>query len=169
MRIATFTLLALIGSLAGTTRVFGLGGTLTSPSLSVAASSGRDGADWIKVLSDKKYKFVVGDFINSTTNLYYAGGADSLSAFLADLAAVPGTEIQVTFSKESKTASSSFGGEGSPTGPCQWQIQHLGFIPTMFNVTIYLGDGKIDISKLSLPVIRSAPSSKGGKPAPAAE
>jgi len=146
---------ALIGSLSGASRVFGMGGTLNSPSISVSAASGRNGADWLAVLSNKKYKFIVGDFINWNTNLYYSGDTASLNAFLKDLAAVDGTALQIAFSKESKTAASAFGGEHAGSGPCQWQIFHSGFGPEEFHVTIFLGDGKIDISQLNLPAIQN--------------
>ena len=160
-------ILAFIGSLASANRAFGLGGTLNSPSISVPA--GRTGADWLAVLSNKKYKFVVGDFINWNTNLYYSGDTASLNSFLKDLAAVDGTVIQVAFSKESKTAASAFGGDGAPSGPCQWKIFHSGSAPEAFDVTIFLGDGKIDISQLNLPAIQNTSTKADSKSAPAAK
>jgi hypothetical protein len=144
------------------------GGTLDSPSIAVAAASGRDGADWLAVLKNKKYHFIVGDFINSTTNLFYAGDAESLSSFLADLAAVRGTVIELSFSKEAKDATPAFGGSQAQTRPCQWQIQHLGYSPEVFYITVYLGDGKVDISKLNLPPICSQKEDKSARP-PAAK
>ncbi len=162
-------ILAFIGSLASANRAFGLGGTLNSPSISVSAASGRNGADWLAVLSNKKYKFVVGDFINWNTNLYYSGDTASLNSFLKDLAAVDGTLIQITFSKESMTAASAFGGDGAPSGPCQWKIFHSGFGLEVFDVTIFLGDGKIDISQLNLPAIQNTNIKTDPKSAPAAK
>jgi hypothetical protein len=166
MRKVFCSLLAISISISFVRHVEAMGGSLNSPSISVAAASGRDGNDWLAVLGNKKYKFVVGDFINSSTNLYYAGDTDSLNAFLADLVAVKRTIVRVSFSKESKTATAAFGGNGSPSGPCQWHIQHLGFTPEVFNVTIFLGDGKIDIGQLQLPDIQNVSSKPAdGKPA----
>jgi len=132
------------------------GGTLETPSISVATASGRNGAEWVTVLADKRFKFIVGDFVNATTNLYYAGDTESLNSFLSNLVTVEGTVIHVSFSKESKDAASDFGSDEKHSGPCQWQIQHLGREPEVFYVTVFLGDGKIDITKLNLPLIRSA-------------
>ena len=167
MRCSLLVAAALIGSLSSTSRAFALGGTLTAPSLSVPTAPGRSADDWLRVLSDKEYKFVVGDFVNWNTNLYYSGGTESLNSFLTDLTAVDATVIHVSFSKESATAASAFG--DGPTGPCQWKIFHSGLEPEAFDVTIYLGDGKIDISKLSLPAIRSAKTVGEQGSAPAAK
>jgi hypothetical protein len=156
MRLALSVAVAISLSLLAARSAFALGGTLTTPSISVATASGRDAKDWLAVLANKKYAFIVGDFINATTNLYYAGDTASLNSFLSDLAAVDGTEIEVMFSKESKDASSAFGSDQGHTGPCQWQIQHLGYTPEVFHVTVFLGDGKIDIAQLALPPIHSA-------------
>jgi hypothetical protein len=141
--------------LATAREAFALGGTLESPSIAVSADSGREAKDWLGVLANKKYKYIVGDFINSITNLYYSGDTASLNDFLADLSAVEGTTIHVSFSKESKTASSAFGGNEAHTGPCQWHIQHLGYAPETFHITVFLGDGNVDVSQLNLPAIRT--------------
>jgi hypothetical protein len=146
-----------------------LGGTLQTPGIAVATASGREAKEWMGVLANKKYKFIVGDFINSITNLYYAGDAASLNDFLADLSAVEGTTIRVSFSKESKTADSAFGSDEAHRGPCQWHIQHLGYEPEVFNVTIFLGDGKIDVSQLNLPAIHTPLKAKAATTKPAGE
>jgi len=142
-------------SLAAARDAFALGGTLDSPSIAVSAASGREAKDWLGVLANKKYKFIVGDFINATTNLYYSGDTATLNGFLDELSAVEGTTIRISFSKESKTADSAFGGKEAHRGPCQWHIQHLGLDPEVFNFTIYLGDGKINVDDLSLPAMRT--------------
>src|SRR4051812_14539424 len=114
-RLATSLLVVL--SLLAAREAFALGGTLEKPSLSVSTDSGRNAKDWLDVLSNKKFQFIVGDFINWNTNLYYAGDTSSLNDFLADLAAVDGTTIRVSFSKESKNAEPAFGGaEGRRPG-----------------------------------------------------
>ena len=155
-----------LATLGAAREVLAVGGTLTAPSLSVSAASGRDAKDWLDVLSKQKYKFVVGDFINSTTNLYYSGDTASLNDFLADLSAVEGTTLRITFSKDSKTAESAFADNNTPRGPCQWQIQHLGTTPDVFDVTIFLGDGKIDVSQLAIPAIQTPKKAEPAKPKP---
>ena len=147
----SFSLAVVLLSLSVAREALALGGTLETPSISVAAASGRNGEEWLTVLADKKYKFIVGDFINSTTNLYYAGDAESLNSFLSELVAVDGTVIHVSFSKEIKDAASAFGSDEKHSGPCQWHIQHLGREPEVFYITVFLGDGKIDIGKLNPP------------------
>ncbi len=150
-----FAAILAVLSLLAAREAFALGGTLERPSLSVSAASGRNAKDWLDVLSKKKYHFISGDFINWNTNLYYGGDTASLNDFLADLAAVEGTTIRVSFSKEAKTAQPAFGGDEKLRGPCQWWIQHSGFEPEVFQITIFLGDGKIDVSQLTLPAIHS--------------
>src|SRR5271169_5523591 len=113
-------------ALAAAREALALGGTLETPSIAVATASGRDAKEWLGVLANKKYKFIVGDFINSTTNIYYAGDTSSLNDFLDDLSAVEGTTIHISFSKESKTAVAAFGSDEAHRGPCQWHIQHIG-------------------------------------------
>lgn len=149
------TALLVVLSLLSAREAFALGGTLERPSLSVSTDSGRNAKEWLDVLSNKKFHYIVGDFINWNTNLYYAGDTASLNDFLADLAAVEGTTIRVSFSKESKNAEPAFGGAESQRGPCQWSIQHSGFDPATFNISIFLGDGKVDIGQLNLPAIHT--------------
>src|SRR5690349_2556152 len=110
MRFLLATLIAVIAFCAAH-EAFGLGGTLETPGIAVSTDSGRNAREWMGVLSNKKYKFIVGDFINSLTNLNYSGDTASLNDFLADLSAVEGTTIRVTFSKEMKTAESAFGSD----------------------------------------------------------
>ena len=129
MRKVFFSLLAISMIITFVRNAHAAGGSLNAPSISVSAASGRDAKDWLAVLANKKYQFVVGDFINASTNLYYSGDTDKLNSFLADLTAIDGTVVRVLFSKEAKTATSAFGGAGSPSGPCQWYIQHLGYAP----------------------------------------
>ncbi len=162
----SLTLAVALLSLAAARDAFAAGGTLESPSIAVSAASDREANEWLGVLASKKYKFIVGDFINSTTNLYYSGDTASLNDFLEELSAIEGTTIRISFSKESKTASSAFGSDEGHSGPCQWHIQHLGHEPEVFNITIFLGDGRIDLSELSVPAIRTPKtSSPAVKPA----
>jgi hypothetical protein len=140
-------------------KAWSLGGDLKSPEI---AGSGytRDEvtAARIKVLSDKKFNFAGGYFVNETTHLVYSGDAASLSSFLRDLTAVRGTLIHVSFSKETTTATSPFGTLKNRGPAAQWTVFHSARHPNEFELTIYLGDGKIDISKLVLPPIGSLPS-----------
>ena len=155
MRIGLVIALAVVGLLTnGAKHAFAVGGSLNSPDI---ASSGttrdRDTAERLKILSDKKFNFIVGYFVNWTTHLDYGGDTASLNAFLSDLAATHGTTIDVAFSKETKTAASPFDNGKGRSGACQWEVFHSGEKQTVFHATIYLGDGKIDIAKLALPPI----------------
>ena len=158
MRIGLVIPLAVVGLFASEAKqAFALGGSLNSPDI---ASSGtmrdRDTSERLKILSDKKFNFIVGWFVNETTHLNYGGDTASLNAFLSELAATHGTTIDVGFSKETKTAASPFDNGKGRSGACQWEVFHSSRKQTVFHVTIYLGDGKIDIAKLDLPPIGCA-------------
>lgn len=157
MRIG-FALVLAAGLLSGEAKqAFALGGSLSSPDISSSGTTrDRDTVKRLKILSDKKFNFVVGYFVDEITHLDYAGDTAILNAFLSELAAAHGTTIDVAFSKESKTAASPFDHGTGRTGMCQWEVVHSGKKQTVFHVTIYLGDGKIDIGKLALPAIGCA-------------
>ena len=118
---------------------FALGGTLESPSIAVSAASGREAKDWLGVLANKKYKFIVGDFINSTTNLYYSGNTASLNDFLAELFVVEGDNDSHLFFQGKQNGRLGVRRRRGSSRAMPMAFQHLGLDPEVFNFTIFLG------------------------------
>ncbi len=141
---------------------FGMGGLLKQPGLAFSTSASTGAAELgkaklpaqtqklINVLSDKKQKFVGGYFINWETHLYYAGDAAHLDRFLDELAKAGG-RIHLHLSKAMSGTTLKMGDDVMESGPAQWEVAHNPFLgDDRFDVTIYLGDGKIDPEKLHL-------------------
>ncbi|MDB6135178.1 MAG: hypothetical protein JWM59_3421 [Verrucomicrobiales bacterium] len=96
-RIPTTLLLILCAGLISPCRVHGLAGTLDCPSLSFP-SGFSNGEEIMKVLSNKKFRFAGGCFVNAVSTLRYEGDAASLNEFLTRLAACKGVKLSVSFS-----------------------------------------------------------------------
>ena len=137
------------------------GGILDSPSIALPAGVQYDA---LEVLADKQYRFIRGSHINWSTNLYYAGEAKDLGAFLTALIEIPGTTVSIRFSKEAGVATVPAFNEANETigdEPCQWRVNHTaGRKYRHFDILVYLGDGTIDIEELRLPVMSGPGSSK---------
>lgn len=137
------------------------GGVLDSPSISLPAGVQFDA---LKVLADKRHRFIRGSHINWSTALYYAGEAKDLNAFISALLDIPGTTVSVRFSKEAGVAivpAFNKANEAIGDEPCQWRVSHTAGRKTYrhFDVLVYLGDGKIDVEQLRMPVMKSLQSS----------
>lgn len=148
-------------ALAQASNAFSLGGTLDHPSIAIPATGEelngqREAVEnrLYLVLVDHKAKFVIGHFVNARSTLYFSGTAEDLSKLLADLAAVKGAVLSVRFSNARGEAASPFA-KDVPASPSQWEIEHDGWsaAPRKLTITVYLGDGKIDMERLALPEI----------------
>ena len=127
-----------------------LGGNLKTPSISIPLSEPNGGqnpiaAEMNRVLADHQKQFVSGSFINARSTMYFTGNTVKLNAVLKDLAEVKGAVISIMFSKES----------GVVEQPCRWSIDHNGWANAEnLTLTVYLGDGSIQLDELVLPEIR---------------
>ena len=137
-------------AMAVSSRAFALGGLLKEPG--IAMKNTDRGAAVQKILSDKKYKFLGGIFINAHTTLCYSGDTAQLNLFLDDLSKVEHVKLHVQFSKTAVGPTLSLGDSVMEIGASQWQVMHNGWLDEdRFQVIVYLGDGKIDLEKLYLP------------------
>lgn len=119
------------------TRVLGVGGDLCHPSLSFRSDTPPAVRTQVmKVVSDKKYGFIRGSFVNWSTRLIYGGDTQSLSEFIAALSQIPGHHVKVSFSRGLK--------EGS------WETRHHS--QPAFKIIVNLNAKTIDLEKLVLPV-----------------
>ena len=117
--LATFLSISL---LAFSSQVFGLAGDLDAPSLSFPADS-KIQKGVMSVISDKKFKFLRGHFINAYSTLTFFGDAASLNAFLFRLSQCEGSKVSVTFSKEE--------------GDMSWTLTHSAWgSPDAFNIAV---------------------------------
>ena len=97
-----------------------MAGKLDHPSLSFP--SGFQGSeDIMKVLSDKKFRFAGGSFINAVSTLRYEGDAASLNDFLARLATCKGVKLSVGFN-DGKTDLVT--GGDAPEAAAAWTLGH---------------------------------------------
>lgn len=104
------------------------------------------------VLGASDYRFVSGVFADGCrVHFSYAGDVEALNTFLERLVACRGIEVRLRFSRERGEARVGLGSDAK-TAPCQWGVtQNLRERPGVFDVTVYLGDGVIDLEKLDLP------------------
>jgi len=127
-----------------------LGGLLKKPEIAMKDPERMKSV--MRVLTDKKYRFAGGIFINAHTTLFYSGDTGSLNLFLDALAKVENTSVQVKFSKEASGTTLSLGDRTLETGPSQWRVSHNAWVDErQFQVTVFLGDGTIDLEKVYLP------------------
>jgi hypothetical protein len=169
MKAHVATVLVVFSALLAATPAFGMGGLLKEPSLSFSVPAATGTAELgktkmpeplqklLNVLSDKKRKFVGGYFINWETHLYYAGDASQLDRFLDELAKAGG-RIHLQLSKAASGTMLKLGDDVMQSGPAQWEVAHNSSLgDDRFDVTIYLGDGKIDVEKLHLELRSQTP------------
>jgi hypothetical protein len=100
------------------------GGILDSPSIALPAGVQFDA---LKVLADKRHRFIRGSHINWSTALSYAGEAKDLNTFITALLDIPGTTVTVRFSKEAGVAivpAFNKANEAIGDEPCQWRVNH---------------------------------------------
>lgn len=138
----------------------GMGGNLDKPSIAIPVDPGTKAADPVArgiaaVLYAHEKGFAGGSFVNSRSELYFAGGAKGVNALLADLARAEGATLVVRLSKEAGEARRKFpAGVARAEPPCDCKVDHLGgSLARAVTVTVYLGGGRIDPAELELPAV----------------
>lgn len=165
----TFSVAA-AGLLIGVERAaLGMGGNLDEPSIAVPVDPGTKAADPVArkildVLQAHEKGFTGGWFINSHSELYFAGGTKGVNALLGDLAKVEGAAILVRLSKEAGATRRGFPAAGAQAeSPCDLKVDHLGWGDARaVTLTVDLGGGRVDPAELELPAIagRAPPAGK---------
>lgn len=122
-RRAAVLLLFFCGGLMTPSRVRARAGTLDHPSLSFP-SGFSNGEEIMKVLSDKKFQFAGGSFVNAVSTLRYQGGTPSLNEFLARLAACKGVKLSVGFSDGSSGLIMDSSEAKTPEPAEAWTLGH---------------------------------------------
>ncbi|RYY52275.1 MAG: hypothetical protein EOO09_21885 [Chitinophagaceae bacterium] len=116
-------------------RVHALAGTLEYPSLSFP-SGFPNSEEIMKVLSDKKFHFAGGSFINAVSKLRYEGNAVSLNEFLSRLAACKGVKLSVSFS-DGKSELITDSEAKTPEQAEGWTLGHNAWgDPSAFHITV---------------------------------
>ena len=161
--IAIVTMLVTAVSVGSESRAIARGGTLDRPGRSMPVTGPGDDAkpdptvnDLNATLTKLQEQFVSGWHINAHTKLFFRGDAEQISAALEKLAAVEEAALNVRLSTERGTANRPFPGSGPDSQPCQWSVEHnaWGANPRALTIVIYLGDGSVEVDKLTLPTIR---------------
>lgn len=158
-RFASLMSVALIASCLAQT-AYGLGGSLTSPGIAVPRNGPNGGENPVaakihETLMNHRTQFVNGWFVNSHSSMNFAGDTEELNSLLTDLSEIEGSKISIKFSNEKGVAQAKFAEAGAQNLACQWSISHDGSAqPEAVTMTIYLGDGLIQIDQLRLPTIR---------------
>jgi len=152
----TLTALGLVMGLAA--MAYGMGGNLDQPSISIPTDGGKEDAVARKifdVLWSHRKDFTGGSFINSQSQLYFAGGVEGVNALLADLGKVAGATLRVRLSKDAGVTRWMFPRKDAvPERPCDCKIDHFGWGDAhVITITLYLGGSRIDPEKLELPAI----------------
>jgi len=141
---------------------YALGGNLKTPGISIPLDRPDGGENNVavrinQVLVDHQTQFVNGSFINSYTSLNFKGNSEKLNSLLKELAEIEGSKISILFSKEKGIGRIAFPAEGLQDEACQWTISHNGRSDAeLITLTIFLGDGLIELDQLKLPTIRGA-------------
>lgn len=131
--------------------VLAAGGVLPKPFVGIPANSKLRSEDVNQVLGARKFRFVTGSWLNFNSTLYYSGKTADVMAFLDELTRVKGTTVVLRFSKSRGFADTTFWGKDGKSAPCQWRVLHF---QDQFTVTVYLGDGSVDIDKLHFPPLK---------------
>jgi len=112
-------------------------GTLTTPG--VAFAKGYPAGAQARVmaaLTRKDCKFLDGHWLNSWTNLRYAGDTLALNLFLDDLVKCPGVTVHVGFQKLDDDS--------------DWTVGHTAHA-NRFQVAVNLNSKRVDVEKLYIP------------------
>jgi hypothetical protein len=117
-----------------------------------SVAKGADAGPVLRALDAPEYKFVFG--MNSQgrhVHFAYSGDTAALNAFLRRLAACDGVELRLRLFKTKGEAPEHLGKDLKKV-PCQWLVnQDLSEHPGVYEVSVFLGDGRIDLEKLELP------------------
>lgn len=127
-------------------KTFALAGELSIPGLAFPAGFPEAArTNLIAAVSLPDSGFIRGEFVNSSTQLYYGGDTAALNAFLQRLAGCPNTTIAITFVS------------GIADHPAAtWKVSHSGITnPARLAVQINFHAGKIHLEDLLIPNILS--------------
>lgn len=127
--------------------VLAAAGHLDKPSLAFPAGFPESSrTNIIAALSQPEYKFISGEFVNSSTQLYYAGDTKALNQFLQRLSKCPDASLSITF---------VHGIEMDPSAT--WSVSHIATSGGQLYVQVNFNSPQIHLDELALPEI------KGGK------
>lgn len=146
------TRLAILATLcAAPSPAFAVTWEMARPDIASVAE-GADAGPVLRALDAPEYKFVFG--MNSQgrhVHFAYAGGTAALNGFLHRLAACDGVELRLRLFK-TKGETTEHLGENAKKVPCQWLVnQDVRERPGVYEVSVFLGDGRINFAKLELP------------------
>jgi hypothetical protein len=127
--------------------VLAMAGHLNSPSLAFPAEFPEASrTNIIAALTQPEYKFVGGEFVNFSTQLYYSGDTKALNHFLQRLSKCPDANLSITFAPRI---------EMEPAAT--WSVSHsAGYVAQLY-VQVNFNARQIHLEELVLPEI------KGGK------
>lgn len=137
-----------------------LGGNLKTPGISIPLDRPDGGENIIaakinQTLGNHQAEFVNGSFVNSNSSMNFRGNTEKLNSFLKDLSEIEGSKVTIKFSNDKGVGHFVFPEAGNPDQACQWSVFHNGWSqPHGITMTIYLGDGLIQLDQLNLPSIR---------------
>ena len=135
------------------------GGPLDKPGIAIPSRFSQDLQSTprrlLAALQNQADAFVYGHWLNSRTQMYFRGDTERLQRFLADLSEIEGVQVSLSFSKEEGPQNATCNSNPPADLTCQWSASHIiyGDDASHIHVTIYLGDGKIDLAGLTVPVI----------------
>ncbi len=155
------TVLVVVGVLIGLGgAALGMGGNLDKPSISIPCDPVTKEPDPVTqkiadVFRSHEKRFTGGSFINSHSELYFAGGAKGVNALLGDLAKVEGATVLVQLSKEAGVTQWKFATTTTQAdSPCDCKIDHVGWGDArVVTLKVYLGGSRIEPSELELPAV----------------
>ena len=127
--------------------VLAMAGHLNTPSLAFPAQFPEASrTNIIAALTQPEYKFVGGEFVNSSTQLYYSGDTRALNHFLQRLSKCKDANLSITFVPRIEM-------EHAAT----WSVSHVAGDVAQLYVQVNFNARQIHLEELALPEI------KGGK------
>jgi hypothetical protein len=132
-------------------QVLALAGDLEQPGL--ASHPGDDTTAIMAVLNSERHEYAGGLFLNSFSTMHFRGDVEALNMFIGELSEIDNVTVHVRFSKSTGVGRTL----RNETGVCQWRMtHHPSGTAHEIGVTVFLGDGRIDLDNLRLPAIRGA-------------
>ncbi|HTL56846.1 MAG TPA: hypothetical protein VL361_14290 [Candidatus Limnocylindrales bacterium] len=144
-------------SFALATSAFGMAGTLTSPGLAFPEDfPSAIQINLLAVVRKPEFKFLNGQFINSTTTLRYGGDTRALNEFLDQLSRFPGIIVSLSFGAEPweliVTNSTRLADES-----LSWTVSHSAFQPEWLGVRINPHSKALNLQEFNLVIRGSSP------------